>query len=119
MNASLFVHRNPDAPHMYGTTSLEAFMLQLKSFFRNVFHQTRRNALIVCKIATMSKIFGAYARTALPGMNVREHEALLSFCQNLLACDVDVKPKLRIKMKANPRVVEAELPPSAKRLRKH
>ena len=94
-------------------------MLQLKSFFRNVFHQTRRNALIVCKIATMSKIFGAYARTALPGMNVREHEALLSFCQNLLACDVDVKPKLRIKMQANPRVVEAELPPSAKRLRKH
>eukprot|EP00959_Pyramimonas_sp_CCMP1952_P126231 2639900-Pyramimonas_sp.AAC.2 len=78
-----------------------------------------QNALIVCEIATVSKIFGACARAAFPGMNARGHEALLSFCQNLLACDVDVKPKLRIKMKANPCVVEADLPPSAKRLRKH
>eukprot|EP00959_Pyramimonas_sp_CCMP1952_P088026 1841924-Pyramimonas_sp.AAC.1 len=62
--------------------------------------QTRRNALIVCKIATVSNIFGDYARIAFPGMNMRDHEALLSFCQNLLACDADVKPKHRIKMKA-------------------
>eukprot|EP00959_Pyramimonas_sp_CCMP1952_P281776 5889614-Pyramimonas_sp.AAC.1 len=89
MNASSLAHRNPDAPHMYGTTSLEAFMLQLKSFFRNASHQTRRNALIVCRIATVGKICGAYARTAFPGMNMREHEVLLSFCQNPLACDVD------------------------------
>ncbi|CAK0848222.1 unnamed protein product [Prorocentrum cordatum] len=77
---------------MYGTTSLEAFLVQLKSFFRNVFHQTLRNASIVCKIATVSKIFGAYARTAFPGMNMREHEALLSFCQNLLACPSPLPP---------------------------
>ena len=51
MNFARFVQRYPQETVPYGTTRNEAFHRQLKSFFRNIMHQSARNARIVCDIA--------------------------------------------------------------------
>eukprot|EP00973_Karenia_brevis_P040920 5662360-Karenia_brevis.AAC.1 len=57
-NYAKFIAEHPDIDVMYGTTKNEAFHAQLKSYFRNVMIQTRRNAKAVCQIATLAKLIG-------------------------------------------------------------
>jgi hypothetical protein len=64
-NASIFVLRNPGISVMYGTTNLEAFQNQLKSWFRNVFFQTSRNAKCVCQAAAASADVFALSATCV------------------------------------------------------
>ena len=44
MNLSRFTARNPDVKAMFATAPNEAFHTQFKAFFRNVFHESGRNA---------------------------------------------------------------------------
>ena len=61
---------------MYGTTRNEAFHRQLKSYFRNVMRQTRRNAQVVCEIATLGKAIAGKMDKAEVIHDLEEHDLL-------------------------------------------
>eukprot|EP00973_Karenia_brevis_P062558 8697936-Karenia_brevis.AAC.1 len=56
MNALVFGKKNPRVQRMRGTTRNEALHNQLKGFWRNVMHQTARNAKVICSVATLAKL---------------------------------------------------------------
>jgi hypothetical protein len=56
MNIGRFVARHPHVGIMQGTTSNEAYHMELKSYFRNVMVQTKRHARMISQVATLTKL---------------------------------------------------------------
>ena len=104
---------------MYGTTRNEAFHNQLKAFFRNVMHQTGRNAGNVCRVVTLSKLLaGAVGRSQLT-RKVRETMRMSVASAMLRKSEYTFSPPLDIVVRANQKVDVDSLPASAKKLRSH
>ena len=103
---------------MYGTTNAEAFHSQLKPFFRNVMIQTRRNATVVCMVATLAKLVVG-TLTTVPIITERaEHELLRDAANFFMESPLVFTPRVCLDTIANEKVDEDALPASAKRLRK-
>ena len=115
-NHSVAARRHPQAM-MYGTTRNEAYHQQLKTFYRNIFVQTGRNACLVAKLATTAKLLAANV-SASSGMEDREHQILNSAAESIMASNVTVRPRLRCHDVPNPVVDLTSLPKSAKTCRK-
>lgn len=117
-NHSRFIARHPDIGDFYGTSSVEAFQLQFKSWFRNIFHQSGRNAVLVCKACTLAQLLIANLKKTMPDNRLREHDLLTRVVQSLVESTVPFEPAFSNRVRLNPTVNESLLPPSAKRLRK-
>ena len=118
LNRARFRARHPDLKTFYGTTANEAFHMQFKAYFRNVFFQTGRNAKLVCKAITIAKLLVAKLKKDLPHHRAREHDLLQLAVQRFANSDAVFAPALDNRVRQNP-VVDIELlPRSAKRLRK-
>eukprot|EP00959_Pyramimonas_sp_CCMP1952_P164178 3432485-Pyramimonas_sp.AAC.1 len=65
LGLSRFIARGPGVQAMCGTTRNEAFHMQFKCFFRNVFIQTERNARAVRSICTFAELLAGSARKSL------------------------------------------------------
>ena len=119
LNLGRFIARNPGVQTMYGTTRNEAFHMQLKAFFRNVFIQTERNARAVSSVCTFAKLLAGWARKSLPLTERHQERELLhaALCA-LTQHPPKIAPKLRLERSANPQVDVDRLPSSAKVLRR-
>ena len=118
MNLSLFAKRNPTVEIIFGTTRNEAFHMQLKSFFRNIYHQTGRNATLIYQVATLVKLIAGNISKCSATSVFREHQLLRSVVATMRARTEPLTPKIRCKARKNPKVDVDSLPPKAKTLRK-
>ena len=118
MNFAKFVARHTDMEVMYGTTRNEAFHSQLKSYFRNIMIQSRRNAKVVCQIATMGKLIGGTLSSVPTIFPREEHELIRAASRFFIENPLCFRPRLNLRTKLNEAIDEDELPASAKRLRK-
>ena len=118
MNHTRFRARFPDVKPFYGTTANEGFNLQFKGYFRNIFHQTGRNAILVCKAITLAKLLVAKLRKDLPHTKLREHELLQTALQAMTQSSAEIAPRLIVRVRKNPAVNQQLLPDNVKRLRK-
>jgi hypothetical protein len=94
-NHSRFIARHPDIKPFYGSSANEAFHLQFKGYFRNVFHQTGRNASLVCKAVTIAKLLIAKFLHDMPGSRMREHELLQKVVQNIVTSLLHLSQRLQ------------------------
>ena len=115
-NHSRFLARHADIPLFYGTTASEAFHNQFKAFFRNVFHQTGRNARLVCRVVVLAKLLVAKLRKDNPHVHMPEHELLQLAVQNIQGSHSRFSPSFDVQRVDNPRVNVDLLPREAKRL---
>lgn len=115
MNLSRFVARNPTLTVPYGTTKNEAFHNQLKGYFREVVHQTRRNAEYVARVATLAKLVAASVDSARLTREYYEADVLRAACRVLVSSPPTITPLLELKTVPNPKVDEAMLAAGAKR----
>ena len=118
MNCSRFVQRHPGEIVQYGTTGNEAFHNQLKAWFRNVFVQTARNAILVCSVACFSKLIASTLQRCDLTREYGEHELLTLASGFLRANNIEFQPAVEIVAQDYPEVDLDALPKSAKRLRK-
>ena len=122
LNLSRFAARHPEVDVPYGTTRNEAAHNQLKSFYRNVLHQTGRNAQMVAAVCTSAKLLAGWMQRIPNLADVRreEHEVLRYALSSIAGSppDLTVRPRMRGKTRHNPSVDENALPQGAKRLRR-
>jgi hypothetical protein len=84
-NIGRFGSRNPSVQLLTGTTHNEAYHLELKSFFRNVMHQTKEHAQLICKVATLSKLIALVMSKAELSVEMRQADSIKNFIQALRA----------------------------------
>ena len=118
MNISRFASRFPDIPMMYGTTRNEAYHLQLKAFFRNVFQQSSRHARLKGQVATLAKLLAGTMGNCEFSCQHEEAKVLRSASSILLQGPLEFEPKINILTKMNPSVNVEDLPPTARCPRK-
>ena len=119
MNGSRFAARQPDIDLMAGTTRNEAYHLQLKFMFRNVMHQTGRNAKIVAGVATLIKLLGGYIQKECDFTIIHhEHSLLNQVASSLMAIPMSFRPLMNHRRVDNPKVDVSSLPKNAKRMAK-
>ena len=92
--------------------------MQFKAYFRNIFHQTGRNASLVCKCITLAKLLVAKLKHDMPHSRLRDHELLQAAVRNISNVTSAFAPALAVQVRPNPTVDESLLPANAKRLRK-
>ena len=119
MNGSRFAARNANVKIMAGTTRNEAYHQQMKYMFRNVMHQTGRNAQNVSAVATLAKLMVSYISREWPlTVKHREHMLLLRAASMLMEKPLTFVPLLDHRAMHNPKVDMDNLPPNAKTIRK-
>ena len=117
-NFAQFVSSHPDLDVMYGTTQNEAFHSQLKSFFRNIMFQTRRNAHVIFQIVTFAKLLAGATSKASTMQEKEKHELLRAASKFLWDGPLRFTPRLDFKTELNEHVDEDNLPQSAKRIKR-
>ena len=79
--------------------------------------QTKRNAMVVCKVATLSKLIAPSLATLSTSSPKEEHELLRTASRFFLEQPVPFRPALDLRTVGNERADEDALPSSAKRMR--
>ena len=105
MNGSRFAARHPDIDVMAGTRRNEAYHLQLKFMFRNIMHQTSRNAEVVAGVASLIKLLAAYVQNGSDfTINHREHSLLNQIASSFMANPIKFRPLMDHRRVSNPKV---------------
>ena len=111
LNPSRFASRHPAARMLKGTTGNEALHMQTKYMFRNVFSQSKRNALVVSETFTLAKLLSGAMKKGAHTIIHREGDLL----RYLRRDPVAFTPSLNSRTVPGPVVHVESLPPNARR----